>query len=722
MIWRGKPGAPWSSSRDREDCGRQLFVGRLAGLPGANRARGCRLAMLDTHSPADMQIRATVEGGKVAKAMRARGIQSQPRHLPSRWILVLVLVLAGNVLYGALHASDYGQSWDDPAEADYGEAALRAYIGTRGYEAPRLPMTRLYGPVYFMLVGGSSSALHSVVPTWDAVDIRHFINFLAFQIAILGFFFLARRMLAEGPALLAALLFAYQPVLFGHGFINQKDIPLLALFILAVLFGFRLVDRMGAANTGVAAMDVHGADRSFLGDFVLGWRSVGWDKRLAFLLLSVMGLLVSIDLVWGTALLGTATSILTSAYRGEAWGPINRLFAAIAQDAHKTPLASYIDKVRVMFGWIRIVGLYMVFLPAFTLARRIVASGGGTRFAAPGVTWSLIASSLALGLAISVRPVGAMAGALVSLALLIKYARRSLLLVAGYWVAALSISYVTWPNLWEDPVRRFLQSVRLVAEFPAHIVLFRGVIHSSRELPWDYLPTLLGVQLTEPLLLLLIPGLFVASRAFIKDARGQLFLLVAFLWFLLPFLGSVVFGLPLYDNFRQVLFVLPPLFLIAGLAIDRAWSLARVPIGRMALAGILLSPGLAGIMELRPYEYIYYNHLIGGTNGSADFFPHDYWCTSYREAMEWVNETAPKGAKVAIYGPFDVAATFARADFELAPSPPRRYRADYALLCNNLSTVRPEDLDELSAAFVVKRSDVVLSVVVHAPGAETPSP
>jgi 4-amino-4-deoxy-L-arabinose transferase-like glycosyltransferase len=561
-----------------------------------------------------------------------------------------------------------------------------------------------------------------MVPGWDAVDIRHFINFLAFQVAILGFFFLARRILADGPALLAALLFAYQPVLFGHGFINQKDIPLLALFILAVLFGFRLVDRMGAANAGMAAMDVHDADRSFLGDFVVGWRSVGWRMRLAFLLLSIMGLLVSMDLVWGSVLLGTASSILTSAYRGEAWGPINGLFAAIAQDAHKTPLASYIDKVQVIFGWMRIVGSYAVFLPAFALGKRIVASGRGNRFPAPGVKWPLIASSLALGLAISVRPVGAMAGALVSLALLVRHGRKSLPLVASYWVVALSISYLTWPNLWEDPVNRFLQSLRLLAEFPAHAVLFRGVIHSSRELPWDYLPTLLGVQLTEPVLLLLIPGLFVASRALFKDARGQLFLLVACLWILLPFLGSVVFRLPLYDNFRQVLFALPPLFLIAGLAIDRAWSLARLPIARIALTGLLLSPGLAGIMELRPYEYVYYNQLIGGTNGAAGLFPHDYWCTSSREAMEWVNEAAPKGVRVAIYGPFDVAATFARPDLELAPSPPRRYRADYVLLCYSQSAVRARDLVKLPIAFVVMRSEVVLSIVLRTPGSGNLTP
>jgi hypothetical protein len=641
--------------------------------------------------------------------------------LTGLWILVLVLALAGNILYGAFHASDYGQSWDDPPEAAYGESTLRAYIGTRGYLAPRDPMTRLYGPFYFMLVGGSSRALHSLVPGWDAVDIRHFINFLAFQVAILGFFFLARRILADGPALLAALLFAYQPVLFGHGFINQKDIPLLALFILAVLFGFRLVDRMGAAKAGMAAMDVHDADRSSLGDFVVGWRFVGWRKRLAFLLLFVMGLLVSIDLIWGSVLLGTASSVLTSAYRGEAWGPINGLFAAIAQDAHKTPLASYIDKVQVIFGWMRIVGSYAVFLPAFALGRRIVASGRGNRFPAPGVKWPLIASSLALGLAISIRPVAALAGALVSLALLVRYGRRSLLLVASYWAVALSTSYLTWPNLWEDPVHRFLQSLGLLAEFPGHAVLFRGVIHSSRELPWDYLPTLLGIQLTEPLLLLLIPGLCVASRVMFKDARGQLFLIVAYLWFLVPLLGSVVFRFPLYDNFRQVLFALPPLFLIAGLAIDRAWSLVRLPIARLALIGLILGPGLAGLMELRPYEYVYYNQLIGGTKGAAGLFPHDYWCTSYREAMAYIDAHAPQGALVSIFEPYDVAAPYARPDLDLV-----RSREDpqplYLLRCNNREEFTLQNLEELPVAHVVARSGVVLSVVFAWSGAESLTP
>jgi hypothetical protein len=44
----------------------------------------------------------------------------------------ILLVLAINLVCGAVHASDYGQSWDDPRDAAYGRAALRAYEGSTG--------------------------------------------------------------------------------------------------------------------------------------------------------------------------------------------------------------------------------------------------------------------------------------------------------------------------------------------------------------------------------------------------------------------------------------------------------------------------------------------------------------------------------------------------------------------------------------------------------------
>ena len=38
------------------------------------------------------------------------------------------------------------------------------------------------------------------------------------------------------------------------------------------------------------------------------------------------------------------------------------------------------------------------------------------------------------------------------------------------------------------------------------------------------------------------------------------------------------------------------------------------------------------MVYLHPYEYVYFNQLIGGTLGAEERFETDYWATSYREA------------------------------------------------------------------------------------------
>ncbi len=40
--------------------------------------------------------------------------------------------------------------------------------------------------------------------------------------------------------------------------------------------------------------------------------------------------------------------------------------------------------------------------------------------------------------------------------------------------------------------------------------------------------------------------------------------------------------------------------------------------------------------KLHPYEYIYFNEVIGGTNKAMDKFELDYWGATYKEATEWV--------------------------------------------------------------------------------------
>ena len=139
-------------------------------------------------------------------------------------------------------------------------------------------------------------------------------------------------------------------------------------------------------------------------------------------------------------------------------------------------------------------------------------------------------------------------------------------------------------------------------------------------------------------------------------------LLLPILWFSLPFLAQLLLGIPLYGNARQLLFITVPLAIFAALG----WESVMRWLGRKwaqgLLLGLALAPGVYHLARLHPYEYIYYNELVGGVSSAEGRYELDYWCTSYRELVEQLNLRAPAGSTVAIWGPVEAAASSARSD------------------------------------------------------------
>jgi hypothetical protein len=62
----------------------------------------------------------------------------------------------------------------------------------------------------------------------------------------------------------------------------------------------------------------------------------------------------------------------------------------------------------------------------------------------------------------------------------------------------------------------------------------------------------------------------------------------------------------------------------------------------VCLAGALVTQA-ATIVRLHPYQMTYFNALAGGVGGAAGHYETDYWLTSYKEAIEWI-ETQPHDA------------------------------------------------------------------------------
>ena len=110
----------------------------------------------------------------------------------------------------------------------------------------------------------------------------------------------------------------------------------------------------------------------------------------------------------------------------------------------------------------------------------------------------------------------------------------------------------------------------------------------------------------------------------------------------------------LYNGIRHLIFVLPPLAVVAGLALDRLFRLATRRQARGMVAALALWGGWHAslLIRLHPYQYVYANLLAGGMPGANDY-ELDFWGESLREgAFMLANHVATLPARAKPYRVF----------------------------------------------------------------------
>ncbi|HNB39934.1 MAG TPA: hypothetical protein PLG52_00445 [Anaerolineales bacterium] len=167
-------------------------------------------------------------------------------------VLILLVI---NLAIGLMTFRSYGLAWDEPLFYDYGQALKYAYTPANWFSG-NFDVTQSFGssgsdhanrgPAYLLVAMPLVSFLE-----WLGLDLAsawHLVNFLTFNLGIYLLYRLASKWISKESALAVATLFAFQPLLWGHAFINPKDIPFLTFFLGSVLFGFELIDEWKAKN------------------------------------------------------------------------------------------------------------------------------------------------------------------------------------------------------------------------------------------------------------------------------------------------------------------------------------------------------------------------------------------------------------------------------------------------------------------------------------------
>lgn len=609
---------------------------------------------LDRSRPEQSREEGYLRGKPIARRMLTSG------HTP------ITLILLFMILVGIWNVTAYGQSWDEYNNYTYGEKSLNSY--TNGTFLQDQNEEYFHGTFYFMVFSVTSRLFAEFNSLWDLVDGRHFTNYLTFIGAAFCIYVLALRMMDRFWASATTLIFITQPLYFGHAFINAKDVPFMALFLVSVTAGLFASDLWREEGPGSAPIQMGSRARSLasFGVLKLEWGELSRGRRVGLLLLIVFSVLVAFDLFAQRWIYPGLSHLLARAYEGHASPAINTMFSFFAGQAERFPLEGYLEKLRIAYLWLRIPFAALAFLPAFILIARWLNKTTKNHIR-PWLlrygTWGI--AGVFLGLTASIRIFGPFAGALVTLYALYNHRVRALPALVMYWIIQGLTTYLTWPTLWGDPVASLWNRLITASDFDPNFLLFEGQHILSSQLPRTFVLKLMALQYTEPALLLFVIGFFWSVFRLHKNRKKRLFIVLLVLWFYLPVGTQILLQTTVYDNFRHFLFATPPLFLFAGYglmrivqAINREW--ARAP----AVLLVVLS-GIIPIFQYHPYEYTYFNSLAGGVSGASDRYELDYWCISYREAMAFINSTAPSGASILVLGPDEAAREFAREDLNV---------------------------------------------------------
>ncbi len=462
----------------------------------------------------------------------------------------IYLFLALNIAIGLFTFRNYGLSWDELLFYDYSDALGYAYSPREWFSGnfdlensygPSAEDHKTRGPAYLFLARNFAYGLEALGS--DSASAWHLVNFLFFQLGVYFFYRLATRWMKPSAALAATAFFTFQPLLWGHAFINPKDPPFLVIFLASICLGFEMVDDI--------------------------WSNAENKNR---------------KIIAAAFCLGIATSIRVL---GPLGGMIVLVYAGfIVFDRH---------------------GL-----------KSVAATTNPTEADSPPR----------------------------------QNYKQYIQPISKYILISIAVMLLTWPYLWENPVARLFETLKFMSDNPTQLaVLFDGEIFRADDMPRRYLPFMLWSTLTEPTWFLFGLGALIGFWKYKPTSKEFVPLALTLCWFILLVAYVLIFQPAVYDGLRHFLFILPPVFIFSGFVFERVFEVVTSKTNsriwlRAGIVGLIIFPGINGIIQLHPYEYAYYNSFVGGTSGVFRQYETEYWLTCYKEAVEKLNRQLDQPANI----------------------------------------------------------------------------
>ena len=258
-----------------------------------------------------------------------------------------------------------------------------------------------------------------------------------------------------------------------------------------------------------------------------------------------------------------------------------------------------------------------------------------------GLVWCIILVVLAIGWwLIHLNPghIREQAGAALK-----KLALSALLIGGTCFVTMLAL----WPYFFLNPLTHLYESVELMHNFPWNFpVTFQGRVYSAMQLPWSYVPVWLGIGSPLIIVLFALLGLLLWLGLTIHSRKIDAPITVIALALLIS-VGVLIISRPtFYDGPRHFFFLVPIMILLAAwgfLTLCRLLWQRPQRIVRLLVVLVIIAAGINyGLIfktmnDLHPYEYTYFNELVGGIEGAKGNYDLDYWRICTKPAAQWLS-------------------------------------------------------------------------------------
>jgi tetratricopeptide (TPR) repeat protein len=229
---------------------------------------------------------------------------------------------------------------------------------------------------------------------------------------------------------------------------------------------------------------------------------------------------------------------------------------------------------------------------------------------------------------------------------------------------------ILWPFGLQNPIKNPIIALGAFTNFATSLrQVFGGKFIWSDNVPWNYIPQYMLI--TIPVLVLFGFLLFLLFVRRMDQKYKYFWTFVLLFSFAFPIFYIIYKKSNVYGGWRHALFTFPPLAVMSALGYEYLLGIWKNKYFKYAvalfIAGLAFHP-LRFTLVNHPFEYIYYNELIGGVDKAYGKYETDYYYHSIREGCNWLRkEIEPRlkrGEKIKVASNFSLSVLYYLRDLK----------------------------------------------------------